>query len=135
CSPEGLQRVAAGSPRAADLVRVFRLVRARLAPAWYDEHDLAAAAVDAIGAGSAALADLGHLVAYRLRRVPASMQRMLAALGARVTTIEPDEGREDATAPVPDIIISAPDPDEEVRTAIRMMMERAERQPPVPLHR
>src|SRR4051794_2580336 len=132
CSPAGLARMAGGSRRAAELVRIATAVRAKVEASWYDEHDLAAAAVDAVKAGTAGLDDVGHVITFCLRHVAPSMAALLRALDDRATIIEAAD--DDEAAPV-DLVVSAPDPDEEVRTAIRLMMERLEADPPVPLHR
>jgi energy-coupling factor transporter ATP-binding protein EcfA2 len=64
CAPRALDRIAAASPRAADVVRVHRVVRRTLAREWFDERDLMDAAVRAVDDGSAVLGDLGAIVGY-----------------------------------------------------------------------
>ena len=62
-SGPALDALAARSTRAADVVRVFRATCARLAEAYFDEHDLAAAAADVAAAGRRRR---GHRRAHRL---------------------------------------------------------------------
>ena len=83
-----LDAVAASGERAAEVVRVARATRARLADTWYDEHDLGWAAVESARHGSPALADVGAVVAYCLRALSPAMRGLLEALAGRVTVIE-----------------------------------------------
>ena len=126
--------MAASGERAAEVVRVARATRARLADTWYDEHDLGWAAVESARHGSPALADVGAVVAYCLRALSPAMRGLLEALAGRVTVIEAEEtGR-----PTPaDLVVTCTDPDEEVRAVSRMMAERLAggADGPVPLHR
>ena len=73
-SSGALDRLAATSPRAGDVVRLFRHARAQLAAGWYDEADLVQSARSALRQD---LADpLGHLVVY----LPQDLTRRAAAL-------------------------------------------------------
>ncbi|MCC7366178.1 MAG: PD-(D/E)XK nuclease family protein [Dehalococcoidia bacterium] len=151
-----LDALAARSPRAASVVALFRAYRARCEGQFYDETDLAHAAAEAVRAGSAALRDLGRVVLYQPRRlgpaegelVRALRERglahvILAATGdpegdaplARVATAagEPAPPALPATAPIATHLVVAPDLEEEARSAIRMVLERAGRG--TPLHR
>ena len=134
CPEASLDAVAASGERAAEVVRVARATRARLADTWYDEHDLGWAAVESARHGSPALADVGAVVAYCLRALSPAMRGLLEALAGRVTVIEAEEtGR-----PTPaDLVVTCTDPDEEVRAVSRMMAERLAGGAggPVPLHR
>jgi RecB family exonuclease len=117
CAPGPLSAIATMSPRAAEVVSLFETTRAALADRYYDEHDLALAAAG----------DLGQLIVYLPRPLPPSMESMVARLGA--TVIERDVGN----PPPVDRVISAVDPDDEMRAAIRVVMDEARRG--VPLHR
>lgn len=116
---DALDAVAAMSARAADVVRLFRATRARLVTGYYDEHDAAGAAT--------AAPRFGRVVLYLSRPLPPSMQAMVDRLTA--VTVGGDDAE---TAPV-GTVISAEDPDEEVRAAVRLVVERA--RAGVPLHR
>ena len=132
-SPPALDALARHSERAGDIVRLVRAARARLAPDWYDAHDLLAAAAQAVRAGpdAPALADVGHVVVYAPRALAPAEQGLVDALGARATVIE---AVVDLHAPAQvDEIVGAPDPDQEVRAALRGVVERLDRG--VPLHR
>ncbi|HUR24282.1 MAG TPA: PD-(D/E)XK nuclease family protein [Acidimicrobiales bacterium] len=133
CPPEALARLEESNPRAAEVVSLHRRLRARLSGGWYDEHDLASAAADAVRAGSPALGDLGHVVLFCLRKMHPSAAALVEALGENVTVIE---ARADPSAtPTGDVILGCADPDEEVRAALRGVMERVARPEPTPLHR
>lgn len=73
-SSGALDRLAGTSPRAADVVRLFRHARAQLAAGWYDEADLVQSARSALRGG--AFAPLGHVVVY----LPQDLTRRAAAL-------------------------------------------------------
>jgi RecB family exonuclease len=130
CSDATLDRLAVLSPRAHDVVRLFRAVRARLAVGWYDEHDLAIAAADAVRAGSPALADVGHLVVYLPRRLTPGQAELVAAFGSAATTVDVDVTGAAIRA---DAIVTTTDADEEVRAVVRAVAERLDRG--IPLHR
>jgi RecB family exonuclease len=122
CDTRALDALASTGPRAAEVVRLFMATRHRLATRYYDEHDLAAAA-----ARNPAGAEIGALIVYLPRHLPASMRSMIDARGA--TVIE----RDPAVDPAVDRVISAIDPDEEVRAAVRVVMDAA--RAGTPLHR
>ena len=131
-SPPALDAMARHSERTEDVVRLIRAVRNQLAPDWYDDADLLAAAAAAVRSGdTTALGDVGHVVVYAPRRLDAAEQALLDALGDNVTVID---ALLDRAAPLPaDAMVSAPDPDQEVRAAVRGVMERLSRG--APLHR
>ena len=122
CSPRTLDTLATTSPRAAEVVRLFVATRQRLAAGYYDEHDLALAAVEA---GPAA--DIGALIVYLPRRLAVTMRELADALGATVIARTTD------VTPAVDRVISATDPDEEMRAAVRVVMDQA--RAGTPLHR
>ncbi len=142
-SDAALDSVAACSARAADVVQVARLVRSNLAPAWYDEHDLVRAATTAVQeearlgpvivhllqdlfpAGAELLRTLARhqpvLVNVGLTGDAAADQHVLVAHARAGITVESGGvQRPSALA-----IVSVSDPDEEVRTAVRQVMEWA----------
>ncbi len=153
-SPDALDAVATRSPRAADVVRLFRAARTRLEPQWYDEEDLISAALGAIGADGADRHHLGTTVVYlpeRLTRHGASLLASLATshevLVLAGTTADPGAdadvvrsvGRLDPHGDTPsppagsdalDIVaagrtrmVTTSDPDEEVRAAVRAVVD------------
>jgi ATP-dependent helicase/nuclease subunit B len=136
-----LDAVAACSGRASDVVRIARRVRAGLAPAWYDEHDLLDAATATLLRG----AGVGPLVVHLLQDLSPAGARLLQALAERQRVVvnvgvtgeaDADHHVLDAHAragiPVDPIGIKPPtaaaavslsDPDEEVRAALRLVTE------------
>jgi RecB family exonuclease len=141
---DALDDVAAASERAGDVVRIHRAVKARLGGDWFDEADLLAAARDAVRAhGREVAADLGPVVLHQLRDLTAAAAELVGAL-AGATAVRADvalTGDRDADRaviaaheragidvppaahdhrpPCATAIISASDPDDEVRAAIR----------------
>ena len=151
-SSTGLDAIAGGSPRAADVVRLHRATRRRLEKEWYDEQDLMRAAATALAAGPAAAADLGAVVAYLPQRLSPHGQVLLesvVAACADVTVIAGCTGdlRADAdvraavqrldpeartpSGLVPNAVASvdhtkivlASDADDEVRSAVRAVID------------
>jgi hypothetical protein len=132
--------------RAADVVRISRRVRASLAPDWYDERDLMDAATSEVAAGVPLLADLGAVVVHlpqELTTPAASLLRVLAT-HVPVTVIAGATGNPRADAPVraalgrldlalvaidsttPPVatrVVSASDPDDEVRALVRLVVD------------
>jgi RecB family exonuclease len=133
--------VAACSRRAADVVRIARRVRSDLAPSWYDEHDLLDAATKAVRRE----ASVGPVVVHLLQDLSPAGARLLVALAERQQivvnigltgdadadrhvldaharagiTVDPiDIHRPGATA-----VVSVSDPDEEVRSALRLVTQ------------
>jgi RecB family exonuclease len=128
CSPGALATLARQSERAGDVVRLVTQAHERVAPEWYDDQDVAAAAVLAAGTPEAE-AELGAVVAFCLPDLDAASRRLLRALHPVVI-----HGTVDTASPPPaDLVLTAPDPDEEVRAVLRAVMERLGRG--VPLHR
>ncbi|MDQ1446402.1 MAG: ATP-dependent helicase/nuclease subunit, partial [Acidimicrobiaceae bacterium] len=130
-SPPALDSLSARGERTGDVVRLVRAVRATLAPDWYDEADLLLAAAAAARAHAGAHPDIGHVIVYAPGRLAPPEQVLLDALGSRVTVIDVVLERE--SPPPVDEIVGAPDPDQEVRAALRGVMERLGQG--VPLHR
>ena len=148
-----LAAVAGAGPRAADVVRLQRRARDRLASAWYDEEDLLDGATDALRTAGTR-PDLGQLIVYlpqRLTRHGATLLEAAGGGGAHVTVLAGTTGdvRADAevVASVRRLLPGAPDPpavvpltivdplrtgfvttsdaDEEVRSAVRAVVEAA----------
>ena len=148
-SPAALDAVAEASNRAREVVRLHRATRARLAPHWYDEEDLLAAATDL--AASPAAAALGAVVVHLPQRLSQHSARLLTALAEHVPTtvvagftrapaadaevveslrrldVEA-EGREATGDPTPvdpdrSVVVTASDGDEEVRAAVRAVVD------------
>jgi RecB family exonuclease len=140
-SEAALDALARRSRRTHDIVAVHRRVRALLAPEWHDEHDLIAAAA------SAPFDGLGRVVLHLPRRVAPATAVLLGAMAARTTvTVNVGlTGDEAADAPVraglaragiavPAVpwapgrahaVVSATDADEEVRAAVRVLVDAA----------
>jgi ATP-dependent helicase/nuclease subunit B len=147
-SPAALDALATTSSRAREVVRLHRAARARLEPAWSDEEDLLVAAAAADPARLSA--DVGALIVHLPQRLSQHAGRLLAALAAHVpvTVIAGTTGVAEAdaevrtslarmgidvsaatpTAPVPvdparTLVLTASDADEEVRAAVRAVVE------------
>jgi ATP-dependent helicase/nuclease subunit B len=139
-TPAALEAVAARSPRAADVVRIARRVRAELAPSWHDEHDLIHAATAAVAAGKT----VGPLVVHLLQELSPAGAEFLRTLSDHGSvqmnvglTGDPDADRQvldahsragitieatDLERPCAAAVVSVSDPDEEVRAAVRLVM-------------
>ena len=135
-----LDAVADCSTRASDVVRIFRLVHERLSSNWYDEEDLLTVAADIIASAEGKLPQpvVIHLLPkftsgeIALVRAPADNAQLLVNVG-----ITGDAEADEATAaayrragvtvsiddgiplPLATEIISASDPDDEVRAVMR----------------
>ncbi len=143
-SADALDAVAAMSPRAADVIGIVRATSDRLRGNWHDEYDLVVAATDRLRAGGAT--DLGPVILYLPERLPAGGAGLLRALAENgpLTMLVGATGVDDADRPVlaaiheagfavPQSIgverprarrvISTSDPDEEVRAAVRLVVE------------
>jgi RecB family exonuclease len=145
-STRAADAVAASSPRSADVVAIHRAVTAVLGASWHDEYDLIAAAADAL-ARPGAVEALGAIIVHLPQRVAPATARFLGALAARTTVVvnaglsgEPAadagvrSGLARAGVVVPDVawspplahsIVTATDPDEEVRAAVREIVDAA----------
>lgn len=151
-SDEALDAMAAQGPRAADVVRIVRAATSRLREQWHDEHDLVVAATHVLQAGGGT--DLGPVIVHLPQRVPPGGAGLLHALAARrpLTVLVGATGVGDADRPVvaaleraglavpPSTgvappratgVVSASDPDEEVRAAVRLVMEGARKGVPL----
>ncbi|MDQ2649443.1 MAG: PD-(D/E)XK nuclease family protein [Actinomycetota bacterium] len=145
-SPGALDALAATGERAAEVVRLHRAVRARLAPEWSDEEDLLLVATEVVRAGGAE--PLGAVVVHLPERLTQHAAGLLRAVADQqpttviaATTGDPAAdaevrrslsllGADGPTAPVPlpvdgsrTRIVTASDGDEEVRTAVRAVVD------------
>jgi hypothetical protein len=87
-----LDRLAAQSERAGEVVRVRREARALLEPDWYEEADLMRAAAAALAQGAAVLGDLGTVIVYLPQALSVPAADLLTAL-AEHTPVEVIAGR------------------------------------------
>ena len=153
--PTGLDRLAAQSTRTADVVRVHRAVGQRVRSRFSDEQDLVGAAVAAIPEIPPVLRDLGPTIVFLPQRLSSNQARLLAVLGEHhpVTILAGVTGDTEAdaavrrsaemlggvwpnepagvTPAVPDRAISVSDADDEVRHAVRQVVEAARRGTPL----
>ncbi len=145
-SPAALDAVAARGRRSADVVAIHRAVARRLREAWHDEHDLIAAATDAVRRPGAA-DHLGALIVHLPQRVAPATAGFLAALATHITvtvnvglTGDPAAdavlraglaragivtGEATWAPPLAGAILTASDADEEVRAAVRAVLDAA----------
>ncbi len=88
-SNDGLDKLAAQSTRAADVVRLCRHVRGELRDRWYDGQDLAELAIEALKPNLSAevLGELGSVIVYLPQRVTKSQGRMVSAVAERVPVV------------------------------------------------
>lgn len=153
--PTGLDRLAAQSSRAADVVRVHRAVDQRLRARFSDEQDLVAAAVATIPERPPVLRDLGPCILFLPQRLSSSQARLLAVLGEHhpVSIVAGVTGDTDADAAVqrsaamvggawpviaedvspavPHRALSVSDADDEIRHAVRRVVAAARRGTPL----
>lgn len=98
----GLDRLAAASGRARDVVRIHRAVKEGLAGRFHDEQDLIRDAVEALTRGSASVAELGAVIVFLPQRLTSGQARLLRATAEHtaVTVIAGKTGAADADAAV-----------------------------------
>jgi hypothetical protein len=139
--------LARSGAQVADVVRLFEAVQAEVAGRYYDDTALAVAATQAARSNHPALRDIGALIVHAPGPLTRAEQEfvealaevedvtlLLAAVGdsladnptieqwsAHLTDARPDFAPSIATA-----VVSAPDADEEVRHALRMVIEQIE---------
>lgn len=144
--PKTLERLAETSARAADVVRVHRTVNREIEADYSNEQDLIDAAVEAINTGAPALTALGPAVLFLPGRMSAGQLRLMAALGRHheLHVIAAASGVAEADtpvrlaveqlgmqfsppssikAPVADRALSLSDADDEVRHALRSIVD------------
>jgi RecB family exonuclease len=157
-SPAGLDALATAGPRAGEVVRLHRATRGRLVDDWYDEQDLMAVAANALGRDGGVAPRLGPVVVYLPQQLTPDQRRLLGATAAAggVTVIAGVSGDERADAEVlesvaalhrgpalPPItaeaavgvertrIVMASDADDEVRAAVRAVLDAVRRGTPL----
>lgn len=142
-----LDTLAASSPRAAEVVRVHRAARARLVADWYDEEDLMAAATAApvpseIGTvvvhlpqrlsrhAAALLRVVGSSTALRVLAGTTGVRRADVDVIGSVARLGVDLGPPPEAPVLPEIvsteqtrILTASDADDEVRAAVRTVVD------------
>jgi len=145
-SDAALDAVAATSPRSADVVAIHREVTRLLRAAWHDEYDLIAAAGGALD-DPGAVEGLGTVIVHLPQRVAPATAGFLGALAVRSTVLlnvgRSGEPAADAAVraglaragvtvpdaawspPLADAIVTTTDPDEEVRAAVRVIVDAA----------
>ena len=149
-SEAALEALAAQSRRAREVVRIHRQTREVLRHRWIDEFDLIDAAVEALatGAGARLATDLGPVVVYLPQRITNSQGRLVSDLAdvAELSVIAGFSGEDRADdlvreslrrMGVPSLprtsrvaaagtrLTSASDADEEVRAAVRRVVDAA----------
>jgi len=85
-SDRALAAVGGASRRAGDVVRLCRRARTTLHAAWYDETDLAAAAVQAAIAGDPVVGGVGHVVVHLVQDLPRRQASLVRAVADRWPT-------------------------------------------------
>ncbi|HVM52398.1 MAG TPA: PD-(D/E)XK nuclease family protein [Acidimicrobiales bacterium] len=138
-----LDALAAQSPRAADVVRIARTVRAALEATHFDQHDLLLAATDAVAAGTHPGPVVVHLLQDLSPAGAAFLQALATATDSAVHVNVGLTGEAAAdrpvleaharaliaadpasiTPPIATQVISVSDPDEEVRAAVRRITQ------------
>ena len=85
-SDGALRALGGAGARARDVVRLCRRARGRLSSAWYDEADLADAAVEATTAGDPVTANVGAVVIHLVQELTQHQARLLRAVADRWPT-------------------------------------------------
>ena len=154
-SDEALDALGRRSARAADVVALHRIARHRLKDAWYDEEDLIDSAVAVLGSDERTRRHLGAVVVFLPERLTRHGGGLLAAVAdggtlhvlagttgaseadadvvvsvGRITAAAAEPTPDGATVPWPvstsrTRIVTVPDCDEEVRVAVRAVVEAA----------
>lgn len=155
-----------GSKRGREVVRVSRAVTSALSARWYDEADLFERATELVSAGRSPVApgQLRHVIVYLPGELPglaiefvqalvtqAQVQVVVTATGDAFADADTSELLQALTgqlivasdlapppAGVPERIVSTTDADDEVRIAVRAVLDAARGagdEPPVPFHR
>ena len=140
----GMHRLSSLSRRAADVVRLHRATRARLAANWYDEADLLEAAAQHLAGLPRLDKRFGPLIVFLPQRLSPRARNFLATLADTVATtvVVAMTTGQDADRDVVDLLddlklvaglpmpaplksvteVIAADPDDEVRVAIRHIL-------------
>lgn len=144
---QNLSAIAGCSPRASDVIRICRAARKRLSARWYDDEDLLVAATEELRQNPHP--EIGPVIVHLHPGLSATEAEVLHALAARGQVLVnigltgnpavdapviAAYARVGITATAPDCfpppcasrIISTSDPDEEVRAAVRNVMQWAQ---------
>ena len=123
--PQAVAALAQSSVRAKHVGALFAAFRARCTGHYYDEEDLTEAAAMAVDSGAAALRDIGHVVLYLAGEFSPGEQALASALERRSLLTEL-RGEDGAPNYQQVRLFSAPDPEEEMRTALRLALQAAD---------
>jgi ATP-dependent helicase/nuclease subunit B len=143
-----LDELSAQSPRARDVVRIHRATRQHLRERWYDEADLMRVASDVVAEGATLLDDLGPIVCHLPQRWSGPAARLLSTLAERVDVVVvagltgvpaadaaavasiervggklDDQARAAITPAHGTEVLSTSDPDDEVRSVVRGVVD------------
>jgi len=154
-SDAALDSLARRSDRAADVVRLHRAARARLISDWYDEEDLIDRAIETLRSNKSVIRGLGAVVVHLPERLSRHGGMLLQAIGERGALVVlagstgdaradaevelslrriGDEGSEACPAAIGPMavvdaqqtrIVTVSDCDEEVRVAVRAVVDAA----------
>lgn len=131
-----LARLAARSPRSAELVTLFGAFRGRLT-GYHDEVDRFRTAAEAVREAPAGAPSLGHAIAYLPRGLNPEAEVLFEALNARdrltPVAVAPLDLAADAGLAARTVVQVAADEDEEVRAALRRIAATLD--DGLPLHR
>lgn len=150
-SPQALDALAATGERAAEVVRLHRIARTALEPHWYDEQDLMISAEQVLRSNDAAHRNVGSTIVYLPQQLSRHSGRLIQSLAEHTTPtviaattgdsradaeVVTSLARMGATAPAPDPFeassvaavgrtrfVTASDADEEVRAAVRAVID------------
>ena len=144
--PPALAKLSGASARTADVVRIYHAVNSEIEAKYSNEQDLINAAVEAIRGGASTLAGLGPAILFLPQRMNTNQIRLLTTIGnhhelhiiagasgvpeadAPVRLAVEQLGIEwsaqsSIKAPVADRALSVSDADDEVRHAVRSIVE------------
>lgn len=140
-----VEALAGGGARSVAVVRLYREFR-RITRAYYGRAELFAAASEAVAEGTGSLRDIGHVVLFLPGAMPPGRSDFLVALARAnrlsavvCVALENDDLAGQiapfldtatrpgpAATPVASRIVTATDPDEEVRTVLALMLRAME---------
>ncbi|MCY3733337.1 MAG: PD-(D/E)XK nuclease family protein [Chloroflexi bacterium] len=154
CDNDALELISAGGVVPRYLVDRYRAFRG-LTTSFYSNRDLSESAITALGGRPSALDDIGSVIVYLQEDLTASERRFLDALERHtdvrvIVGLSGDAESVDNRAldrwsvpgdaarpaiPYAQRVVQAPDPEEEVRSAIRDIAASLQSEDPTPLHR
>lgn len=155
-SEADLRRLEATTPRTSDVVRIHRAVRHRLEESFSDEQHLVDAAIHALDADAPVLTELGPAILFLPQRLTSNQARLLSGFARRnpLSVLAGITGVDEADAavrkaiegvgaqwPLPDAAapplpvahraLTVSDADDEVRHAVRTIIDAARRGTPL----